>query len=237
MPARTSFYRALSLNLLVIALVILISYPFGQLEQQFKDGGFIDIFSGIQLFVVAYYAHRVFKARSAAFRKPWRSPSAIWGVISAGFTFLALDELATIHEGLDKLIHLVLNLQETGVSDRLDDLIVALYGVVAIALLVVYHQELKRYRLAFPYVLGGFALLFCMIGIDALSNRDDIFLTFLSAAHSNSLMSWVFVPEETCKLVSEVCFVTAAKCCGQVGQRDRLSTAHDTSIKSSQSLF
>ncbi|MBE9063541.1 hypothetical protein [cf. Phormidesmis sp. LEGE 11477] len=235
MPTKVLFYRVLALNLLAIALVILISYPFGQVEQQFKDGGFIDIFSGIQLFVIAYYAYRAFKARSAAFRSPWRSPGAIWGIISAGFVFLALDELATIHEGLDKLIHIVLNLQETGMSDRIDDLIVGLYGVIAIALLVVYRKELKRYKFVLPYVFGGFVLLFCMIGIDAISNRDDVFLAFFSAARSDSLMSWVFVPEEACKLVSEAFFVTAAKCCEQMG-RDRAFTAHaNTSTKSSQS--
>ncbi|EDX87327.1 hypothetical protein S7335_5035 [Synechococcus sp. PCC 7335] len=219
--------------MLVISLVILISFPFQQIKQQFKDGGFINIFSGIQLFVVAFYARRVFKIGSVGFRRPWRSPAAIWGIISAGFAFLALDELATIHEGIDKLIHIVFNLQETGLSDRIDDLIVGLYGVAAIALLVIYRQELKRYRFVFPYVLGGFVLLFCMIGIDTLTNRDDILLTFLSATQSDSLLSWIFILEETCKLVSEVFFVTAAKYCEQIGRRDRSPAA----IESSQPLL
>ena len=234
MPTRL-FYRVLLLNLLVVALVILISFPFQQVEQQFKDGGFIDIFSGIQLFVIAYYAYQVFKARpKTASRNFWRSPSAIWGVISAGFAFLALDELATIHEGLDKLIHLVLNLQETGWSDRIDDLIVGLYGVIAIMLLVTYRRELKRYQSVFPYVLGGFVLLFCMVGIDTLANRDDIFLTFFSASTSAQLMSWIFIPEEVCKLASEACFVTAAKFCEQKGWRSLSSTVP---VQSPESLL
>lgn len=227
LPTRLSpsrlFYRVLWLNLLAIALVILISLPFQQVEQQFKDGGFIDIFSGIQLFVIAYYAYQTSKtrpqarpkARPKASFKPQRSHSTIWTIISAGFAFLALDELATIHEGLDKLIHWVFALQETGMSDRIDDLIVGLYGAAAIALLVTYRQELKRYKFALPYVFSGFFLLFFMVGIDTISNRDDIFLIIFSAQTSEHLMSWIFIPEEVCKLVSEACFVAAAKLCEQ----------------------
>ncbi|MEM8505862.1 MAG: hypothetical protein AAF716_22250 [Cyanobacteria bacterium P01_D01_bin.1] len=222
MSIRFLFYRVLLLNLCVVALVILISAPLQQLEQQFKDGGAVDIFSGIQLFVIAYYAHQVFKERSKAVRRnSWRSPSAIWGMISAGFAFLALDELATIHEGLDKLIHIVFSWQETGVSDRLDDLIVGMYGLAAIALLVTYRRELKRYRSVAPYVFGGFILLFCMIGIDAVSNRDDVFLLFFSAPTAAGIMSWIFIPEEVCKLVAEACFMTAIKGCELAEQRDR----------------
>lgn len=224
------FHRVLLLNLLVTTLVILVSFPFQQIEQQFKDGGFIDIFSGTQLFVIAYYAYQVFKARSkTTLRNFWGSPGAIWVMISAGFAFLALDELATIHEGLDKLIHRVFNLQETGISDRIDDLIVALYGIAAITLLVIYRQELKRYRFVFPYVLGGFVLLFCMVCIDTLANRDDIFRALFSASTAAQLMSWIFIPEEVCKLASEVCFVTAVKLCQQSERRNLFSTALESS--------
>lgn len=235
MSIRFWFHKALLLNLCVVVLVILISVSFQQLEQQFKDGGVIDIFSGIQLFMVAYYARQVFKQRSKAVRRSaWRSPSTIWKIISAGFAFLALDELATIHEGLDKLIHMIFNLQETGVSDRLDDLIVGMYGLAAIALLATYRRELNRYRGVSPYVLGGFVLLFCMIGIDAVGNRDDVFLFFFSAPTAAGIMSWIFIPEEVCKLVAEVCFMTAAKGCGLTAQRDRPLTK---SVKSSQPLL
>ncbi len=210
---RSLFYRVLALNLFVLVGTILISTHFQQLKHQFKDGGFIDIFSGIQIFVIAYLAFRVFQMRSRGRRRSWKSPTAIWGIISIGFFLLGLDEIAAIHETLDTTIHSILQLQETGLSDRLDDLIVCIYVLVSIALLIAYRREVKRYRAAFPYVLSGFVLLFFMVIIDALTNRIDVLLLLFSPETSMNVMSWIFIPEDGCKLISETCFVTAGKAC------------------------
>jgi len=237
------------LNLLVIISTVVISSPQGALEQQFDEGGFITYFSVIQLFVIAYMAYRVFKQRSKDYAveyatasetarsrtrnmqsiptktnikpniNPWKSQIAIWAIISFGFAFLALDDLWMIHERLDMAIHRVLQWEETGVSDRLDDLIVGLYGIVAIALLAIYRHELKRYKAVLPQVIAGFAILFVMVGIDVLANRDDIFLMLLSAEATEGIMSWIFVLEEGCKLLSEGFFMIAIYCCWQMAKR------------------
>lgn len=153
--------RVLLLNLLAIAATVLISAPFEKVYRQFEDGGFITYFSTIQLIMVAYYARKIFRLRAdtTGGPSPWKSPIAIWGIISLGFGLLALDELLMIHEFFDSVIHKLWIARETGWSDRIDDLIVGLYGLVAIGICVAYRRELTRYRVALPYLVGGFLLL------------------------------------------------------------------------------
>lgn len=62
----------------------------------------------------------------------WRDPSVVWAIIASGFLFLAADEVLRIHENLDQLIHYVFGLKETNLTDRIDDLIVGMYGLVGI---------------------------------------------------------------------------------------------------------
>ena len=106
----------------------------------------------------------------------WRSPMLIWLLIALGFLFLAVDEVAKIHESLDRSFHRILQMQETGLTDRLDDAIVLAYGVMGLGVLYVYREELMPYRPALPLVVGGFALFIFMGLLDAMVNRNDVFL-------------------------------------------------------------
>jgi hypothetical protein len=88
--------------------------------------------------------------------------------------FAALDELAAIHETLDKQVHHMLHVQETSLTDRLDSVLVSGYGLIGLLTLYVFRQEVYRYRavwssfglgvglffsddpLGWPYGSGGF---------------------------------------------------------------------------------
>ena len=219
MSARSLLYKVLCLNFFAITLTIILASPFQKVYRQFEDGGFITYFSVIQLFILSYLTYRLFKMRRQLFTHPWKSPAAIWGIASLGFSFLALDDLLMIHEFLDKSIHRYGQLQETGLSDRIDDIIVGGYGLVAIGLLVLYRHEIKKYRVVLPYVIAGFTLLFLMVGVDILTNRDDILLMLFSPRTVKNLTGWLFVPEESFKLFSEACLIVAARTCTQIAQR------------------
>ncbi len=219
MSAKSLLYKVLFLNFCAIAATIILASPFQKVYRQFEDGGFITYFSVIQLFIVSYLACRIFKIRRPLFNRPWKSPVAIWGITSLGFSFLALDDLLMIHEFFDKSIHRYGQIQETGMSDRIDDLIVGGYGLIAIGLFVLYRRELKKYRVVLPYVVAGFVLLFLMVGVDVLTNRNDILLSMFSPETVEALMSWLFVPEESLKLFSEGCFIVAAHTCTKIAQR------------------
>ncbi len=219
MPAKYTLYKVLSLNLLAIAATVIISAPFEKVYRQFEDGGFITYFSVIQLFILSYFMHQMFKLRGQSFRRPWRSPAAVWGIFSLGFSFLALDDLLMIHEFLDKTIHKIWLAQETAASDRIDDLIVGLYGLIAIGIFIRCRHELKKYGAVTPYVIAGFICLFAMVGIDVITNRDDILLTVFSAEATEQIQGWIFVLEEGFKLISEGFLIVAAHTCLKIARR------------------
>ena len=212
--------RVILLNAIAIFATVAIAAPFEKVYRQFEDGGFITYFSVIQLFILSYFTGKTFKVRSRSFpNSPWKSPVAIWGIMSLGFSFLALDDLIMIHEWIDKSIHKIWQIQETGLSDRIDDLIVGFYGLLAIGFIVIYRHELKKYIGVLPAVITAFTLMFMMVGVDVLTNRDDILLTFLQPATVDGINSWVFVLEEGLKLLAEGFYIVAAHACLQMARR------------------
>lgn len=219
LSAKSTLYKVLLLNLLAIAATVIFSAPFEKVYRQFEDGGFITYFSVIQLFILSYFMHQMFKLRSQSFARPWKSPAVVWAIFSLGFSFLALDDLLMIHEFFDKTIHKVWLVQETAVSDRIDDLIVGLYGLIAIGIFVACRRELKKYKAVMPYVIAGFVCLFLMVGIDAITNRDDMLLALFSAEATEQIQSWIFVVEEGFKLISEGFLIVAAHTCLQIARQ------------------
>lgn len=54
----------------------------------------------------------------------WRDSRWIWPLLTVGFLFLAVDEVARLHEGrFDHAVHRIFGLQETALSARLDGVI------------------------------------------------------------------------------------------------------------------
>ena len=224
MPANRLLYRVLAFDLLAVSATVAIASRFQQTQHQFGDSGFITYFSAIQLLIASFLACKVFQIRSQKmFILPWRSSSAIWLLISAGFCFLALDDLLMIHESTDKAIHAILRMQETGLSDRIDDVIVGLYGLLALGAFAAYRKELKRYLAALPFAVAAFVLLFAMVGVDIMTNRNDLLLTMFSLEQVIDIKSWIFVLEEGLKLLSEAFFIVAVHSCLQIAKRHTLT--------------
>ena len=56
-----------------------------------------------------------------------------WRLAAIGFVWLGCDDLFTLHEQIDRGVHAVLGWDpEDPITDHLDDLIVAGYGVLAL---------------------------------------------------------------------------------------------------------
>ena len=101
----------------------------------------------------------------------------MWFLGTLGFLYLAADELFDLHSEYDRAIHRFLHIQESGLTDRLDDLLIFVY--IMAALFVVYLEK-KEFALVFrtPRVARLFylALSAAIIHVifDMLSNRKDI---------------------------------------------------------------
>jgi len=219
MDAKCSPEKKLSAHMLLIYLLlfdiiatiaaIAIGFHDGKPLRYFGEGYFITWISALQLCTISWLAFSTLNARRLqAGHFHFRDPFLIWALISIGFLFLAFDDLFMIHESIDKKIHYFFNMKETGLSDRIDDFIIGLYGILSISILYVYREEMKNYRQALPFLVYGFVLLFAMVALDALTNRKDV-LSFL--IERRDLVKSVYISlsilEDSLKILAESCFL------------------------------
>lgn len=108
----------------------------------------------------------------------WRTPWLIWGLIGAGFFFLAADDAFKIHEGIDDSIHKILKMKVTAWSDRIDDAIIGLYGIAGLIALYLYRAELMRFKTILPFLCLGFTAAFLQVALDMAGNRPDFVQMF-----------------------------------------------------------
>jgi hypothetical protein len=146
--------------------------------------------------------------RAAAERKGWQQPYWLWFLVALGFMFLALDEILEIHEYLDVYLHNALHLQETMLTDRLDDIIPALYGLAGLGVLVLYRAELLHYRRLLPLVLAGGVLAGASVVLDLLTNFDAAGRELLPPVIAAVFWELTMV-EEICKLLAVAVFLGA----------------------------
>ena len=128
-------------------------------------------------------------------------------MICLGFVFLAFDDYCSIHENVDRWIHHVLGMKETGLTDRIDDVLVGLYGIIGVATLYHYRSEIAKYRQMLPYLVVGFFLLFTMVVLDIVTDRMDILTALMrnDLAQTNHL--YLSIAEDSCKVFAESYFL------------------------------
>ncbi|MGD1856376.1 MAG: hypothetical protein ACFB2W_19230 [Leptolyngbyaceae cyanobacterium] len=192
----------LGINVTVVALSVWAGVSQRNLQAYLGEGSVITWLSGLQLLAVAFVSLKLYRLRGQR-QWSWRSPALFWLLISLGFVFLAADELVEIHEQLHAWLHQAWNIQETGLTDRIDDAIVGLYGAVAAGLVYRYRGEIKRYSNVLPIFSAAFAVLAVMVFLDILTNRPDILPWLLGSDAALPVQSTFEVLEEFCKLVVE----------------------------------
>jgi len=208
MNIRFVFFLVLLLNSLAVVVALMIYSDTG--INNFNEGGFITQLSVFQLLMISWLSYKVFKARSVTRKGSfWRDSSVVWWVISLGFLYLAADELYEFHERIDRQIHNVFNLQQTGFTDRIDDLLVGLYGLVGIGVLIIYRNEWKIYKEARLFLICGFFLFFAMVQLDVLTNRKDILTLFFDMERAKFLNGLLRIIEDVFKVFSEGFFLLA----------------------------
>lgn len=180
----------------------------GNPKKYFGEGRIITWISAINLLAISWLSYRILQIRRPAQEQFfWRAPFMLWAIISLGFLFLTADELFTIHEFTDKMIHQIFRIKETGVTDRIDDIIVVFYGIVGIGILYTYREELRKYRQALPFLKYGFILLFIMGALDTFTNRKDIISMLVNPDSINTIHIWLCVADDSTKIFSETCFL------------------------------
>jgi hypothetical protein len=183
----------------------------------------IQLLSFGQLVASAIICWKMFRVRCPGPNARLDAPEAVWALMATGFLFLSIDELAQVHERLDSLIHTAFGMEETGISDRLDDVIVAAYGLLGIVVLWKSRSELVRFRCVLPLIAIGFVFTFLMVTLDMVTNRNDVLPLFISEPAANeSLAQWLNLAEEVFKLLAEGMFLGGFYECLQIVARARI---------------
>ncbi|MGD1858077.1 MAG: hypothetical protein ACFB2W_27895 [Leptolyngbyaceae cyanobacterium] len=220
----------LLLGCVVTGLSAWAGYRQNDLLRYFDEGSILSWLSGLQLVSVAVIAGAIYRLLRQQ-RTSWRSPHLLWLLVTIGFFFLAADELAQIHESIDKSIHTTWQLQETGLTDRIDDALVGAYGAIAAVIAYGFRREIKRYRHLWPLILWSFGVMCLMVIFDTLTNRFDI-LPMLFGQSSHSLFLALSVAEEFCKLVVEAILIGGLYQVFRIEKQAHLSQAVDPATDS-----
>jgi hypothetical protein len=218
---------AATANLLIIALAILLGLlTTGKPSRYFGEGRFTTAVSCAQLLAIAFFSSRIFLAR-----RPMAAPLGpisgawVWGFIAAGFGFLAADDAFEIHERLDRIIHEAFHIQETAWTDRLDDMIIALYGCLGFSILWLFRREILFFKPMRRPLAGGFACLFVSVACDTISN-DEHFLIWLfrDTATAKRLNTWFAAGDGALTLLAEGFFLAAF----YLSHRSAIASSHHT---------
>ena len=208
MSTKSILLLTLFINLLFVGIGLFI----GKTPEQYfaKEASYITWVSFLQLLIISNLSWQTFKLK--------KNRSLLWAIIAVGFLFLATDEVIRIHENLDHIIHRIFHMKETAISDRLDDAIVGIYGLIGIWVLYFYREELSKYKKILPLIVISLIFVFSMVFSEMIVNRNDVIPIFISDhGLRKTLYSLFKVLEETFKLLAEgvllstfyYCFKTA----------------------------
>ncbi|MEM1158471.1 MAG: hypothetical protein AAGH72_09465 [Verrucomicrobiota bacterium] len=153
----------------VVVIITAITLDLGWGTDQFGEMGIVTLLSVTLLLLCSWMAYRVFKIRFNG-GNSWQVSATLWGFIALGCIFLAADEFFRIHESFDEWIHLKFGMQETAVSDRLDDVLILLYMLGALGIMAFYRNELRRFQRLWPWLVTGFS---CATVMGAAGRADQ----------------------------------------------------------------
>lgn len=208
-------FLLIGLDIALVAFGVVIGDDF---VDAFKERRLVSLFSVFQLVVISLISLVIFleeKKNTGNFSI--KAPYLIWGIIAICFLYMGIDELVEIHESLDKLIHSVFNIEETKLTDRIDDLIIFAYLIGGLGAIYYYKDYLLRYKSALKYFIAGVIIVSIMIVIDILTNRKDFLRLFFEDRETRRFMYDVFiVVEEAVTIIAESVLIATVYYCKKI---------------------
>jgi len=147
----------------------------------------------------------VFNTESGVFSP---GQAVIWAFFSAGFVYLALDEVLRIHERMDDWIHALFRMEKSVWSVRIDDGILILYVVVGLTMLSAYRHSLKKFLKSWPFSLSGFFVVAIMMAADFAGAYAQSLIRFSGSAATSPFAVLLGIIEDSCKILVEDLFLS-----------------------------
>ncbi len=168
-----------------------------------------------------------------------KTPGArLWMWTAAGFLVLTCDQAFALHGRIDDSIHQMLGMRETAWTDRIDDLVVLLYGVCGAVVLWLYRREwLGLQRMHRPLVLGGCCFVLALIA-NAAGDRYDVAVWLLGENRAaRVLQSFFSIGDEGFKLVGVGLFLSAFHAAYTAAVRMRVPCAEEPKVRIAKAKF
>ncbi|MGB3403234.1 MAG: hypothetical protein WBA77_11130 [Microcoleaceae cyanobacterium] len=207
----------LAFNLTAIAMAII--WAIVQKEspiEYFEETEIMTLLSSLQLLILSGLCWKIanYRKQASSQRKSWKSPVNLWRMMTFGFVFLALDDYFEIHEKTDHFIHWILDIQETAVTDRIDDIILISYSVIGSYFIYSFWYEFKQYRPAFRFFIGAF-ILTAIMGVFDWYNNDETLVQYwiTNPQYQELVYDCLQTVEESLKLIAEGVFISAFSVC------------------------
>lgn len=206
-----------------IALSAGLELGFGMYKRHpFDENGVITLLSVCQLLLIGLVSFAVWKERNGPGPIRWKDKTLIWLIMAVGFLFLAIDEKALIHEGLDRSFHKVMDMKETAWTSRIDDFLIGIYGIIGLVTLWFYSKEMLRFRRCILFLAAGFAVLFVSVAADAASSKTDFLIWLLGEETAPVAHDIVGTVEEIGKVLAEALFLAGFATALDEARRDRV---------------
>ncbi|MGK7894890.1 MAG: hypothetical protein AB4372_15050 [Xenococcus sp. (in: cyanobacteria)] len=188
----------------------------------FDETGIISWFSFLQLLVLCVLSWYIFSIRNQAEKitNSRQSSHKLWKWIAWGFLYLAIDEIAQIHENLDWLIHQIFAIEETRLTDSMDDIFVLCYSLFVLYLLYKFREEFRHYLGVIHLFAIAFSLKLLMVALDIYTNDETVFADWFSDPEQGKiLLDWMQTLEDSFKILAEGVFIGAFLACIKIAKR------------------
>jgi len=200
----------LFLETLVITIAITISLSLNISPKTYfnevDNSGYLTYFSFLQLLITAFLSLKIFNIHKHV--QQLRPLGIFWLIICIGLFYLALDDVIGIHEQVDLWIHNIFKIQETNLSDLIDDLIVGGYLCISLIYIASKWKIIKLYQHSFIFFKIGFTFSAIMLILDVISN-NTLFISIVTNNPKTILLTqeWIGVIEDSAKLFAEGMFI------------------------------
>ena len=219
-PIRQVLYKILFIDSLLVTLSISGAIAFGHPpDLHFQEEGFLTYVSCLQLLIAAVIAVKTFNIARKSQNNRLNKNKTFWLVISLGLFFLALDDAFEIHEEIDFLLHDILNITQTNLTDLFDDLIVGAYILLFLIYVFFQWKRIQLFKPSFNFFIAGFIFTGAMVILDVASHN-----TYAASFVTNNPLQkqvftqWLGALEDAAKLYAEGMFIVGVYKCRQIAK-------------------
>ena len=180
----------------------------------FGENRLITDVSCVQLLIAAVLSLITFCYVKFSSNPELKKSGWFWLIISLGLLFLAFDDAYEIHEYMDLWLHSVFNIQQTDLTDLIDDLIVGGYVLIFLAYVAFNWNTIQIFKSSFSFFQTGLILTAVMVVLDILSNNDYfVSLVIDDATVAKLTEQWLSVVEDSAKIFAEGMFMVGIYQC------------------------